>query len=190
MRDFNQSNRSDKRSGDRFGRRDFGSRFGGRDSEREMHSATCAECGNECKVPFRPSGDRPVYCSNCFEKRNNEDGNMRGSDKRRYGKPQYEERRTPSPAGSDMGNTSGQIVEQLRSLNAKLDKIISVLEPKVIKPHMIDPLGVETQMTEPNVKEPQIVETKVTELPVPEPKAKKPKVSKKKVTKEKPVLTA
>lgn len=36
---------------------------------REMHKATCAECKNECEVPFKPSGDRPVYCKECFSKR-------------------------------------------------------------------------------------------------------------------------
>ncbi|MDQ3344942.1 MAG: zinc-ribbon domain containing protein [Chloroflexota bacterium] len=33
---------------------------------REMHDATCARCGNQTQVPFRPSGARPVYCSDCF----------------------------------------------------------------------------------------------------------------------------
>ena len=36
--------------------------------EREMFSATCADCGNEARVPFQPRGDRPVYCSDCFSK--------------------------------------------------------------------------------------------------------------------------
>lgn len=36
---------------------------------REMHKATCAECKEECEVPFKPSGDRPVYCRDCFAKR-------------------------------------------------------------------------------------------------------------------------
>lgn len=42
--------------------------FGGRNArpQREMHSATCAACGVETQVPFRPSGDRPVYCRDCF----------------------------------------------------------------------------------------------------------------------------
>ena len=31
--------------------------------EREMFTATCAACGQEAKVPFRPREDRPVYCS-------------------------------------------------------------------------------------------------------------------------------
>ena len=36
---------------------------------REMHKATCADCNKECEVPFKPSGDRPVYCKECFSKR-------------------------------------------------------------------------------------------------------------------------
>lgn len=33
---------------------------------REMHTATCAECGAEAKVPFKPRNDRPIYCSDCY----------------------------------------------------------------------------------------------------------------------------
>jgi CxxC-x17-CxxC domain-containing protein len=40
-------------------------------SQRELHDAICAECGAKTQVPFRPSGDRPVYCRDCFNKRNN-----------------------------------------------------------------------------------------------------------------------
>jgi CxxC-x17-CxxC domain-containing protein len=38
--------------------------FGG--GHREMFSAVCAECGSETQVPFQPSGERPVYCRDCF----------------------------------------------------------------------------------------------------------------------------
>jgi CxxC-x17-CxxC domain-containing protein len=37
--------------------------------DRQMHKATCAECGKECEVPFAPTGDRPVYCQECYQKR-------------------------------------------------------------------------------------------------------------------------
>lgn len=37
-----------------------------RGQKREMYSATCANCGNEAKVPFMPREDRPVYCSECY----------------------------------------------------------------------------------------------------------------------------
>ena len=35
---------------------------------REMFTATCAACGKEARVPFKPREDRPVYCSECFAK--------------------------------------------------------------------------------------------------------------------------
>jgi CxxC-x17-CxxC domain-containing protein len=34
---------------------------------REFFSAVCAECGKPANVPFRPTGNRPVYCSECFQ---------------------------------------------------------------------------------------------------------------------------
>lgn len=43
--------------------------------DREMHRATCADCGRNCEVPFRPTGDKPVYCSSCFGK---DDSSNRG----------------------------------------------------------------------------------------------------------------
>jgi len=35
---------------------------------RTMHKATCADCGNECEVPFEPKEGRPVYCRECYKK--------------------------------------------------------------------------------------------------------------------------
>ena len=35
---------------------------------REMHPAVCAQCGEKTLVPFLPRGDRPLYCSSCFER--------------------------------------------------------------------------------------------------------------------------
>ncbi len=40
--------------------------FNNNRQEREMFPATCASCGKETTVPFRPSGDKPVYCRECF----------------------------------------------------------------------------------------------------------------------------
>jgi CxxC-x17-CxxC domain-containing protein len=36
---------------------------------REMHDATCAQCGSQTTVPFKPRADRPVYCRNCYAAR-------------------------------------------------------------------------------------------------------------------------
>lgn len=59
----------------RFGNRDGGQRFGGgfNREQREMHDAVCAKCKKECKVPFKPSKDRPVYCRECFQKKREEE---------------------------------------------------------------------------------------------------------------------
>lgn len=37
--------------------------------QRQFYKATCADCGQETEVPFQPTGERPVYCRDCFEKR-------------------------------------------------------------------------------------------------------------------------
>ena len=41
---------------------------GGSYQERKMYPATCADCKKETEVPFEPSGDRPVYCLDCFKR--------------------------------------------------------------------------------------------------------------------------
>ena len=53
--------------GSSYGRSSGGYSSGYSRGEREMHSATCASCGREAKVPFVPRGDKPVYCSDCFQ---------------------------------------------------------------------------------------------------------------------------
>jgi CxxC-x17-CxxC domain-containing protein len=37
--------------------------------ERILHKAVCADCHKDCEVPFKPTGERPVYCKECFSKR-------------------------------------------------------------------------------------------------------------------------
>lgn len=34
--------------------------------ERQMYPAVCAACGKSTEVPFQPSGDRPIYCRDCY----------------------------------------------------------------------------------------------------------------------------
>jgi CxxC-x17-CxxC domain-containing protein len=42
---------------------------GGYGGPRQMYDAVCASCGSACQVPFQPSQDRPVYCSDCFSQK-------------------------------------------------------------------------------------------------------------------------
>jgi len=95
------------RSSGGFGRdRDRG--FGSERRPREMHDVTCDKCGKQCQVPFRPSGDKPVLCSDCF-KNSGSNNNF-------------------SPRNQDKSSQSGISSEQLNQINSKLDKILLVLQ--------------------------------------------------------------
>jgi len=99
------------RSGGFGGRGGFRDRDSGRSNRRplEMHEVTCDKCGKRCEVPFRPTGNKPVFCSDCFKK-NEDSGSNFGS------------------RNQDRPSQSGMSLEQFNQLNAKLDKILQVLE--------------------------------------------------------------
>lgn len=52
---------------DRGGNSRGGGGFRSNNGPREMHKAICSDCKQETEVPFKPSGDRPVYCRECFQ---------------------------------------------------------------------------------------------------------------------------
>jgi len=71
------------------------------DGDRQrMHSAVCTACGKKCEVPFRPTGDKPIYCSDCFGKKGGSSINRRDRDNRRDYK---EVRKTFSATCTDCG---------------------------------------------------------------------------------------
>ena len=55
--------RAAKKQNQRSGRGGFGN------SQREMFPAVCAECGKNTTVPFKPNGEKPVYCKECYQPR-------------------------------------------------------------------------------------------------------------------------
>jgi len=79
-----------------------------------MHDAICDECGKNCQVPFRPTGDKPIYCSDCFEKKG---GRGSGSRPRREDRPR-----------ADNNLDVVRLSKNIESLNGKLDVIISLLK--------------------------------------------------------------
>jgi len=118
------------RGGDRGGRPSFGGGRGGDRGPVTMHKAVCDECHKSCEVPFRPSGDKPIYCSDCFSsKRGDDDRAPRrdfGNDRPRrdfgdrpaapsFSKP------AAAPANDDMKN-------YFREINVKLDRLTSAIE--------------------------------------------------------------
>jgi len=126
------------RGGNGGGRPSFGGNRGG---DREMHKAVCDECHKSCEVPFRPSGDKPIYCNDCFASKREDSprpprkdfgdrgpkrdfGGNQGSDS--FNRPM----RVPAPV-----QTPDDIKRQLGEISAKLDKLVNILEknnlPKV-----------------------------------------------------------
>jgi len=140
--------------GKSFGRRDFGgsgdfrggSSFGGgagrsrfnrpgnRDfRQTQMFSATCAECAKPCEVPFRPNGDKPVYCNYCFNK-NKPAGRDSGSSfdrapRKEYSSNSFSSNSSNAPvarAQVDNGQLN-DVKKQLDTLNTKIDKIMELI---------------------------------------------------------------
>lgn len=62
-----RANRKAMRPEDRMETQSYGVfvSWGGR-TPRQLHAAVCAECAQTTEVPFLPRGDRPVYCSSCY----------------------------------------------------------------------------------------------------------------------------
>ncbi len=106
--------------GDRGRNKGFSS---GRDRERPtMHKAVCSGCGNNCEVPFRPTGSKPVFCSDCFkDKRDDNPRDSRGGG--RDSKPRFDNKRSFQGSAKDTPNYKFQF----EMLNTKLDKILKML---------------------------------------------------------------
>lgn len=116
--------------GSRFGGDRGGSRFGGgRGGERaEMFDATCANCNKDCQVPFRPSGEKPVYCSSCF-RRDDDRGGDRGGDFDRKPKPSrnFDFRERVETIKESKDPRIDALKTQIDSVSAKLDKLINIV---------------------------------------------------------------
>ncbi|MBN2306871.1 hypothetical protein JXD20_02700 [Candidatus Peregrinibacteria bacterium] len=114
MGKFNRNEKSWGHKGGGHGgfRRDFG--------KGRMFPAVCAECGNDCEVPFKPTGDKPVFCNRCFES-----AGGRNSKPQREFRPQRSFEEKPKAANNE------ELKVQFEQLNAKLDRILKMLAPVV-----------------------------------------------------------
>lgn len=171
MGNFDRDNNSDRR----YERRDFG---GDREAPRQMHEAVCSDCGKTCQIPFRPSGDRPVYCSDCFAKTNGAEPrrNFDRNDRR-------DDRGGNRPPFRKFDNdSSGKSLRKLQfeALDAKLDKILALLSANntVVAKPAVTPAS--KKKSEPKVlaEEPQV--DTFEEVVITEPEVKAKVVAKKK----------
>jgi len=107
----NKSYRSFRNSGD-----DRGSRYSrddrSRDNDREDTEVTCADCGNQCTVPFVPRSNKPVYCSDCFRQHKPDDS---GSDRSR-------DDRGSRYSRDDRGSRDNRSRDNSRSRNPRNEK--------------------------------------------------------------------
>jgi len=128
--------------GDRGGFRggNGGSDRRGDSQKPQMYSATCSECAKKCEVPFKPSPDRPVLCSDCFNLRKDfpqKDGPRRETAVYRKDAPNdYAPRQTSQP-----DSRFEDLKRQVEAMNAKLDKVLSLVQSssltKVVQ-HAVD----------------------------------------------------
>jgi CxxC-x17-CxxC domain-containing protein len=141
MRNFSNNNNNDRGfknfTGNSFGgnRGGFGGSRGGfgggRGGDRpQMFSAVCDKCGVDCEVPFRPSGEKPVYCSNCFEKTDSREGGQRFEERRprensfRSEAPRMERPRMEAP------RNEVSYKRDFEELNRKMDRLLDLLTAK------------------------------------------------------------
>lgn len=120
------------------GRPSFGGNRGGDRGPVTMHKAVCDECHKNCEVPFRPSGDKPIYCSECFgDKRGNEAPRREFNNDRAPRREFNDRSSTPafSKPASTVAPVSDDIKKQLSEMNSKLDRLANAIEkmtaPKV-----------------------------------------------------------
>jgi CxxC-x17-CxxC domain-containing protein len=90
--------------------------WSGEKREVVMHQATCTNCNKSCEVPFKPTGDKPVLCRDCFVPKKDFAG-MRGD------RPSFNSYKTPMPSGS-----SDDTKRAIQDLSKKMDRLIEAVE--------------------------------------------------------------
>lgn len=164
-----------KPSFDRGG--DRGERSGGRP---ELFAATCSNCGKGCELPFRPSGDRPVFCRDCFDKK---DDNRSHSSFSRTERPR-EFRQAPREGSNNQ--STDELKKQLSNLEYKMDRILKMLEGGAKQKESVKEFSKEVAAPKAEtveIKEPLKAKAK-TEV-IKKPAAKRGKAAVKKVAKKK-----
>ena len=188
---------------DSGGRRSFGGRDRGDRERPEMHEAICSDCGKRCEVPFKPTGDKPIYCSQCFTNHGGASRSERpergGRERPRFGdrgdRPMFDATcdtcgkkfqlpfrptgekpvycndcfdREGGSSAKSVEKPTNQYKEQFEQLNAKLDRILKALTPDV-------PVKEEKKevIVEKKEKIKKLVKKVIAKKPVAKKKAKK-----------------
>ncbi len=112
----------------------------GGDRPVQMFAATCAECGKATEVPFRPNGQKPVFCRDCFalKRGSEESGNSRGDFNRRDDRterPRSFEKREYTPQAPTQRAASpvedkriDELSRKVELIHKKLDTVMEMIE--------------------------------------------------------------
>jgi CxxC-x17-CxxC domain-containing protein len=119
-----------------FQKKSWSNDRGGDRGETVMHKATCSHCGKACEVPFRPTGEKPVYCRDCFNRnRDGEDARParsfdKGSNfKKSFSKSYEGSSPRPEFARADIKAAPADDTKQkLADISFKLDVLIRTIE--------------------------------------------------------------
>lgn len=130
-----------------------GGNIGGNRGDRgpvTMHSAICSSCGKSCEVPFRPTGEKPVYCRDCFAGRSA----MGGDRSQRKDPRTFSTNQTVNSSQSNAGNS--EMKKQLDAMNVKLDKLMSLVQEVVLKGALKEVTNESKDIKEAVVKAPKV----------------------------------
>lgn len=140
--------------------------------QREMFKTTCTSCGAACDVPFRPTGERPVFCRDCFSKNA---GTSAPSPRRPLERPPFNDRQVarPQPGPHAHGAELVGLRKQLDAIQVKVDMLLSLMQSSIAHEKQADVREALVHATDaaPKIKKSTL--------------KKKPAVVKKKATKKK-----
>ncbi len=102
---------------------------------KESAIVTCADCGNECEIPFVPKTNRPVYCSDCFKQNKPQDSEYESysrddrressRDDRRESRPKSKSEKSLKRQESFFSNGSEKFYQSLK------EKLFEILGGKI-----------------------------------------------------------
>jgi CxxC-x17-CxxC domain-containing protein len=173
------NNRGGFRPGGRpsFQKKSWGGDRDSRDSGGQggMHKAQCADCGKDCEVPFRPYAGRPVFCSDCFSKK---EETYPGQAAKRDARDSRDSRdRSSSSAKPSFAPAADntEVTKQLEGVNQRLDRVIRAIETLT----RLQVAQASSAATDFSLESPEISNESVVSKKAPKAKPAKKKATKK-----------
>jgi CxxC-x17-CxxC domain-containing protein len=179
------------RSGRGGGNRSEDNNFGGHKSggrSHEMFKAECSKCQKTCSLPFRPSNDKPVFCSDCFAKKSFDNDRGEGPQRKDRGN-RNEHNKAPRDQRSPrhdrpqahLNKEMAEMKRQLETIESRLNRILDIMNPAMKPVKTVEATRVEkTVQTKVSTKResPNPVKKAATKKAAPVKKASKKEVAK------------